>query len=291
MHGFSSHTLSMINAKNERLYVKWHFKTEQGIRNLSPTAATSLAGADPDYAQRDLFEAIERKDFPKWKVYVQIMTEKEAAESSMNPFDLTKVWRYKDYPLIEVGMMELNRNPENYFDEVEQAAFSPSNIVPGLGFSPDKVLQARLFAYPDAQRYRVGTNYQALPVNRPKCPYHTHQRAGAMSFDESAGSRPNYEPNLTGTIAEDPSTREPALALDGAADRYNHREGNDDFTQAGDLYRLMSREQKELLVNNIAGAMHGVAEDIQRRQLCHFFRADREYGMALARRLELKIEE
>lgn len=287
MHGFGSHTFSMTNAAGERFWVKWHFKSRQGIRNLTPARATELAGSDPDYAQRDLFQAIERGEFPQWRVCIQVMPEADAARYYVDPFDLTKVWNHRDYPLIEVGTLELNRNPVNYFGEVEQAAFSPSNVVPGLGFSPDKVLQGRLFAYPDAHRYRVGTNFAQLPVNAPKCPFHTYHRDGAMALGDNGGSGPNYEPNSFGAPAADPTVAEPPLRLDGAADRYDHRIGNDDYTQAGDLFRLMSDEQRQLLIANIVGAMQGVPVEIQRRQVEHFRRADPAYGAGVAQGLRL----
>src|SRR5690606_14494811 len=180
MHGFGSHTFSMINDRGERVWVKYHVLSMQGIKNLHPREAVRLAGEDPDYAQRDLFQAIERGEFPRWRVCIQVMTEDQARKTPYDPFDLTKVWPHGDFPLIEVGIITLNRNPQNYFAEIEQAAFSPSSIVRGLGFSPDKMLQARLFAYHDAHLYRVGTNYQSLPVNRPQAPVNTYQRDGAM---------------------------------------------------------------------------------------------------------------
>ena len=191
MDGFSSHTFSLINGKNELFYVKWHFKTKQGIKNFTGEQANEMRGIDPDYAQRDLFEAIKRGDFPKWNVSVQIMPEKDADTYHINPFDLTKVWLHKDYPLHEVGELELNRNPENYFAEVEQAAFEPRNVVPEMGFSPDKMLQARLISYPDAHRYRLGVNYDSPPVNKPSCPYHTYNKDGAMCFDGNGGQAVN----------------------------------------------------------------------------------------------------
>src|ERR1700721_1878489 len=203
MDGFSSHTFSLINRKNELFYVKWHFKTKQGIKNFTGEQAGEMRGKDPDYAQRDLFEAIAKGDFPKWRVSIQVMPEKEAETYHINPFDLTKVWPHCDYPLIEVGELVLDRNPVNYFAEVEQAAFEPKNIVPGMGYSPDKMLQARLISYPDAHRYRLGTNYDALPVNRPQCPVHTYTRDGAMRFDGNFGPDVNYEPNSFGGPTQD----------------------------------------------------------------------------------------
>lgn len=285
MHGFSSHAYSLINSDHERVWVKWHFKTQQGIKNLSTEDALRLAGSQPDYAQKDLFEAIAQKQFPAWKVCIQVMTEQAAGNCAFNPFDLTKVWSQRQYPLMEVGEMVLNKNPENYFAEVEQAAFAPTNIVPGMGFSPDKVLQARIFSYPDAQRYRIGTNYQALSVNKPQCPYHHYQRDGAMSADGNHGAQINYEPNSFGGPKEAAHYKEPALGLKGETDRYDHREGNDDYTQAGDLYRLMSTEEKSRLVNNIAASLRQAPESIQLLQISHFSKADKNYGLEVAQAL------
>ncbi|AXM96685.1 catalase [Pseudomonas plecoglossicida] len=289
MHGFGSHTYSLINAQGERTWVKWHFKTQQGIKNLAPAEAARLAGTEPDYAQRDLFEAIERGDFPRWSVCIQVMSEAEAGSRSENPFDVTKTWSQKDYPLIEVGVLELNRNPLNYFAEVEQAAFGPSNMVPGVGLSPDRMLQGRVFAYADAHRYRVGTNHQQLPVNAPRCPVNSYQRDGSMATG-SYGSAPNYEPNSYGNAPkQSPRHAEPALALNGSADRYDHRDDDDYFSHAGALFRLMSSEQKALLISNIAGAMAGVSEDVIQRQLQYFFKADPAYGEGIAKALGLNL--
>ncbi|OON41475.1 catalase [Izhakiella australiensis] len=290
MHGFGSHTYSLINAQGERVFVKWHFKTQQGIRNLSVEAASELAGSDPDYAQRDLYQAIERGDFPRWRVCIQVMTEAEAASRDENPFDVTKTWSQKTYPLQEVGILELNRNPANYFADVEQAAFAPSNVVPGIGLSPDKMLQGRVFAYADAQRYRVGTNYQQLPVNAPACPYHNYQRDGAMRFDGNGGGGANYEPNSYGAEPkQNAAFREPPLNFSGAADRYDHREDEDYYSQAGDLYRLMNAGQKKILTDNIIRAMSSVSRDVQQRQIAHFLKADEDYGNAIARGLGINI--
>jgi len=288
MNGYGSHTFSLINAEGTRVWVKFHLKTEQGIACLGDAEATELAGRDPDFATRDLFEAIDSEDFPRWRVHVQIMPERDAAGYYVNPFDLTKVWRHSDYPLIEVGILELNRNPQNYFAEVEQAAFSPANVVPGIGFSPDKVLQGRILSYADAQRYRLGVNHTALPVNRPQCPVHTYHRDGAMRFDGNAGREPNYEPNSFGGPREDPSYRQPPLPLEGDADRYEQRTGSDDYVQAGDLYRLMTADQQQQLVDNIVASMATVPEEIQRRQIDHFIKADADYGRRVAEGLGLK---
>ena len=221
---------------------------------------------------------------------MQIMAEKEADSYHLNPFDLTKVWPYKDYPLVEVGELVLDRNPENYFADVEQAAFSPGNIVPGLSFSPDKMLQARLIAYHDAHLYRVGTNYQQLPVNRSASPVNTYQRDGAMRFDGNSGRAPNYEPNsYANAPKEAPEFREPALKISGDADRYDHRVGNDDYTQPGNLFRLMTRDEQDRLTTNIANAVRSVPEAIKLRQIGHFLRADRAYGKAVAEKLQLSL--
>jgi catalase len=287
MHGFGSHTYSFLNARNERFWVKFHFKSMQGIANLTNAEAASLVGDDRETHQRDLFEAIERSDYPKWRMMVQAMPERDAETYRLNPFDLTKVWPHKDYPLIEVGILELNRNPGNYFAEVEQAAFAPSNIVPGIGHSPDKMLQARIFSYADAHRYRLGVNHDDLPVNRPRCPVHTYHRDGLMRGDENGGGSVNYEPNSFSGPQQSAAYREPPLRISGDADRYDHRAGNDDYGQAGALFRLMSPAQRDLLMDNIAGAMKGVPETIQLRQIGHFLKADPAYGGGVAQRLGL----
>ena len=288
MNGYGSHTFSLINAEGKRFWVKFHVKTEQGVTCFTDAEATALAGADPDHATRDLFASIDKADFPRWRMHVQIMPEADAADYYVNPFDLTKVWRHSDYPLIEVGILELNRNPQNYFAEVEQAAFSPSNIVPGIGFSPDKVLQGRILSYADAQRYRLGVNHESLPVNRPQCPVHTYHRDGAMRFDGNSGNAPNYEPNSFGGPQEDPSYRQPPLSLEGDADRYDQKSDGDDFGQAGDLYRIMTPDQQQQLVDNIVGSMGTVPEEIQRRQIDHFTKADSAYGRRIAEGLGLE---
>ncbi|MGL5076513.1 MAG: catalase, partial [Waterburya sp.] len=254
--------------------------------------ATQIRSEDPDHATWDLFEAIENSDYPQWRLCIQVMTEAQAQQHPENPFDLTKVWKHSDYPLIEVGILELNRNPENYFAEIEQAAFSPSAIVPGIGFSPDKMLQARIMSYPDAHRYRLGTNYQQLPVNQPKCPVMHYQRDGAMALGNNGGSSPNYFPNShQNTPQDNPNYKEPALHLgDVKVDRHNHRLGNDDYTQAGDLYRLLSPEEQQRLITNIASSLQQAQPEIQQRQLCHFFRADQDYGQQIAAKLGISSE-
>ncbi len=282
INGYGSHTYSFINAASERFWVKFHFKTQQGIQTISNSEAESIIGKDRESHQRDLFEAIEQGDFPRWNVQVQIMPELEAESYHLNPFDLTKVWPHKDYPCLDIGVLELNRNPENYFAEVEQASFSPSNIVPGISWSPDKMLQARIFSYTDAHRYRVGTHYEMLPINAPLSPVNTYHQDGPMRCDAPGGSDAYYEPNSFSGPAQDESYREPPLKISGDADRYNHREGNDDYTQPGDLFRLMSADQKKQLFNNLAEAMEGVPADIVQRQLTHFHKADPAYAAGVA---------
>jgi catalase len=289
MDGFSSHTFSLINSKNELFFVKWHFKTKQGIRNLTRESADEMRGKDPDYAQRDLFHSIAKGDFPKWRVAVQIMPEKDAETYRINPFDLTKVWPHGDYPLVEVGELVLDRNPVNYFAEVEQAAFEPKNIVPGMGYSPDKMLQARLISYPDAHRYRLGVNYDALPVNKPQCPVHTYTRDGAMRFDGNSGSAPNYEPNSFGGPAEDPAYRERPRTISGSVDRHNHRLDTDYYSQPGNLFRLMKPDARERLVGNIVASLKSVPQRIQEVQVRHFYKADPAYGTGVAKGLGLNI--
>jgi len=285
MNGYGSHTYSLINADGERVYVKFHFKTQQGQATNTNDEVAKLIGEDRESHQRDLVEAIDRGDFPKWTLKVQIMTEAEAKKTDYNPFDLTKVWPHSEFPLIEVGTMELNRNPENYFAEVEQAAFTPANVVPGIGHSPDKMLQMRILSYGDAQRYRVGANHQHLPVNAPRCPVHNYQRDGAMRFDGNSSGSVNYQPNSFGGPVEDPSVKEPPLAIGDVADRFDHREGNDDFTQAGNLFRIMPKDEQDRLMDTIAGAMAGVSDDIVERQLGYFRNADSAYGDGIAKRL------
>ncbi len=239
---------SLINSKNELFYVKYHFKTKQGIKNFDRDSAEVMKGKDPDFAKRDLFDAIAKGDFPKCKVSIQIMPEKEAETYHINSFDLTKVWPHGDYPLVEIGELVLDRNPENYFAEVEQAAFEPKNVVQGMGYSPDKMLQACLISYPDAHRYRLGVNYDSLPVNKPRCLMHTYNRDGAMRFDGNFGSEPNYEPNSFDGPKEDPAYRERPRPVSGSVDRHNHRLDSDYYTQPGNLFRLITKDARERLI-------------------------------------------
>ncbi|MCY8340564.1 catalase KatA [Bacillus haynesii] len=289
MHGFGSHTFKWVNAEGEGVWIKYHFKTEQGIKNLTEEVGTKIAGENPDYHTQDLYEAIEKGDFPAWKLYVQIMPLEDADTYRFDPFDVTKVWSQKDYPLIEVGRMVLNRNPENYFAEVEQATFSPGTFVPGIEPSPDKMLQGRLFAYADAHRYRVGANHNSLPINRPKAEVHNYQRDGQMRFDSNGGGSVYYEPNSLGGPQESPENKTTAYPVSGSADStaYDH---NDHYTQAGDLYRLLSEEERTRLVSNIVGSMKQVTKDeIKLRQIQHFYKADPEYGTRVAEGLGLSV--
>ncbi|WP_185233857.1 catalase [Teredinibacter franksiae] len=283
MHGFGSHTFSFINADNERSWVKFHFKSEQGIKNLSDAEAEAIIGKDRESHQCDLFDSIENGEYPKWTLKVQIMPEADASKVSYNPFDLTKIWPHDDYPLMEVGVLELNRNPENFFAEVEQSAFNPASVVPGISFSPDKMLQGRLFSYGDAQRYRLGVNHHLIPVNAPKCPVHSYHRDGQMRTDGNFGGTLGYEPNDQGEWAEQPDFSEPPLSLEGAADHWNHREDEDYFSQPGALFRLMTKDQQQTLFDNTARSMDGVPTDIKVRHIRHCLKADPHYGKGLAK--------
>lgn len=292
MHGFGSHTFSLINDKNERVWVKFHFRTQQGIKNLTDEEAEQVVGKDRESHQKDLFEAIERGDYPKWTMYFQIMTEEQAKNYKENPFDLTKVWSKKEFPLIPVGEVELNKNPENYFADVEQAAFSPAHVVPGIGLSPDKMLQGRLFAYGDAQRYRLGVNHNHIPVNAARCPVSSYHRDGLMRVDGNYGATKHYEPNSYGLWQEDNSYKEPPLELDGAMDHYSpYDDAEDDcFYQAGDLYRLMTEDKRTLLIENTARNIAPVTENIKYRHAAHCYLADKEYGERMAQALNLNLD-
>jgi len=283
MHGFGSHTFSFINASNERYWVKFHWATQQGIKNLTDQEAEAAVGKCRETNQRDLYEAIEAGDFPKWTLMVQIMPELDAAKVPYNPFDLTKVWPHKDYPLLEVGEIEFNRNPDNYFAEVEQAAFNPANVVPGIGFSPDKMLQGRLFSYGDTQRYRLGVNHHLIPVNAARCPMHSYHRDGSMRVDGNYGSTLAYEPNSYDEWQEQPDFSEPPLALDGAADHWNFREDDDDYySQPRALFQLMTPAQQQVLFENTARAMGDAPQEIKQRHIDNCAKADPAYGAGVA---------
>jgi len=290
MHGFGSHTFSFINAKRERYWVKFHFRTQQGIKNLTDAEAEAAIGKCRESHQRDLYGSIEKGDFPRWTMFVQIMPEKEAATYHFHPFDLTKVWLKKDYPLIEVGVFELNRNPENYFAEVEQSAFNPAHVVPGIGFSPDKMLQGRLFSYGDAQRYRLGVNHDQIPVNAPRCPYHSYHRDGSMRVDGNYGSTLGYEPNSYGEWQQQPEFAEPPLALDGAADHWDFRKDDSDYyTQPGLLFRLMNAKQKQALFDNTARSIAEATDEIKIRHIGNCLKADPAYGAGVAKAIGIPL--
>lgn len=291
MNGYGSHTFKWVNEKGEAVWVKYHFKTNQGIKNLTNEVAAKLAGENPDYHTEDLFQAIENGDYPSWTLYVQKMPYKDAAYYRFDPFDVTKVWSHKDYPLIKVGIMVLNKNPENYFAEVEQATFSPGHMVPGIEPSPDKMLQGRLFAYHDAHRYRVGANHNALPINRPRTENHNYQRDGQMRFDSNGGGTVYYEPNSFDGPKEVPEEKIVPYEVSGMAESVAY-DRDDHYTQAGDLYRLMNEEERSRLIDTVVSAMKPVEkEDIKLRQISHFFKADPEYGRRVADGLGLGVPE
>ena len=293
MHGFSSHAYSMINAENQRVWVKFHFRSQQGIQNLTDQEAAKVVADDRESHQRDLYNAIEQEKYPKWKMYIQVMTEEEANNMPYNPFDLTKIWYKGDFPLIPVGEFELNRNPENYFSDVEQAAFSPANVVPGISFSPDRMLQGRLFSYGDAHRYRLGVNHHQIPVNSPRAVKNPHSfhRDGQMRTDGNLGSENHYEPNSYGNWKEDLGEMEP-LQDAGDAYRYDFREDDHDyFTQPGELYRAMTDEQKEVLYHNTARNMGDSTLQIKHRYINSCYQADPKYGEGVAKALEIDIKD
>ena len=290
MDGFGSHTFQWMNAKGDAFWVKYHFKTDQGIYCLTASEAARVAGEDPDHHHLDLLHAIEHGDYPSWTLKMQIMPAAAAATYRFNPFDLTKVWPYQDYPLVEIGKLVLNRNPENYFADVEQAAFNPANFVPGIGPSPDKMLQGRLFSYGDAHRYRLGINHTQLPVNRPHAAEAANYgRDGQMRFDGNAGRAKNYEPNsFDGPVQTNEPTYAP-LELHGwtGSHEWEHHPEDNDFVQAGNLYRLMKEDEKKRLVDNIAGSLSRVSrDDIIERSISHFRSADAEYGERIARAVQ-----
>lgn len=286
MHGFGSHTFSLIDASGVRVWVKLHFRSMQGVENLTDAEAEALVGKDRESHQRDLFESIEAKRFPRWTLCIQTMTEDQAARHRHNPFDLTKVWRHAEYPLTEVGVLELDRNPDNVFAEVEQAAFSPANIVPGIGFSPDKMLQARLFSYGDAQRYRLGVNFNQIPVNAPKCPVHSFHRDGAMRIDGNLGATTSYFPNSLDEWADSASAGELPLGLDGDAAHWDHRKEEDHWEQPGALFRLMTASQRQVLFDNTARNIGPASAEVKRRHVDNCAKADPAYGEGIARALQ-----
>lgn len=288
MNGYGSHTFSFWNKDGERFWVKFHFKTQQGHDFYTDEAAEKVTGKTREKYQEELYGAIERGDYPRWTLKIQVMPEADAEKVAYNPFDLTKVWPHDDYPLIEVGELELNENPDNYFQYIENAAYSPSNVVPGIGFSPDKMLQARIFSYADAHRYRLGTHYEALPANRPQSEVNHYHKDGSMRFFDNMNDNPDayYEPNTKGGPVEDPSVEEPPLKIDGDIMRYEENDQIGDYEQAGNLFRMFDEEQRERLFGNIARAMDGVSDAIIERQLKHFDAADPEYGKGVRQALK-----
>jgi catalase len=288
MNGYGSHTYSFINAANERFWVKFHFKTQQGHKHWTNKEAAEIVGRSRESTQEDLFNSIEKGDFPRWKMQVQIMPEADFGKHWYNPFDLTKVWPHGDYPPIDVGYFELNRNPENYFQEIELAAFSPSNVVPGISWSPDKMLQARIYSYADAHRYRLGTHYEMLPVNAPRCPVHHYHKDGPMRFFKSLTGTPDayYDPNSMNGPLQDERFIEPPLRISGDAERYNHRDGNDDYRQVRALFNLFDAGQRQRLFSNTAEAMSGVPNEIIERQLAHLANVHLNYAAGVRQAIE-----
>ncbi len=292
MNGFGSHTYSMYNDAGERVWVKFHFRTQQGIENYTAEEAEQVIAKDRESSQRDLFNAIEEGNFPKWKMYIQVMTEEQARNHKDNPFDLTKVWFKDEYPLIPVGEFELNRNPENYFQDVEQAAFAPTNIIPGIDFSPDKMLQGRLFSYGDAQRYRLGVNHWQIPVNSPKaatnvCPF---SRDGQMRVDGNQGGGINYYPNSYEAHQSQPEYKKPGLELEGELYEHDFREDDDNYyEQPGKLFRLQSPEQQQRIFQNTANEMQGTTDEVKHRHIRNCYKADPDYGKGVADALGIDI--
>ena len=293
MNGYSGHSFMWYNEKGEYWWVKLHFKTEQTVRTLTGEQAVRMVGDDPDHATRDLYESIQKGDAPAWKVYAQIMTPQEAKDYRFDPFDITKVWPHKDYPLQPIGRMVLDRNPENYFADVEQSAFSPGNFVPGIGPSPDRLLQGRLFSYHDTHRHRLGTNYHLLPVNAPKAAKeNNYQRDGAMRFDGNGGGGPNYWPNTFGGPAPDPTVAPPPVDIAGMAARHVYEHGDVDFIQAGDLFsKVMTDEDRDHLIGNIVGHLGNAQKHLQLRQTALFFKANKQYGERVAKGLGLDMDQ
>ncbi|NLB91083.1 MAG: catalase, partial [Clostridiales bacterium] len=292
MHFYGEHTFSFYNKENQRVWCKFHFRTQQGIENFTNEQAAEINAQDREYMGKDLFDSIENGDFPKWNMYVQIMTEDQAKAHYENPFDITKVWSQKEFPLMQVGVLELNRNPENYFAEVEQAAFTPAHVVPGIGFSPDRFLQGRLFSYGDAQRYRLGVNYNHIPVNRAKVEVNEFHRDGFMRTDGNYGRTPAYTPNSEGYWTAQPEAIEPPLDIEGAMWRYdpNDDPSDDNFRAGGNLWRILPEDKKELLIKNIAADIAPVTENIKYRQAVHCYWADPEYGERATKAMGLSME-
>jgi catalase len=293
MHGYSGHSFMWYNDRGDYFWVKTHIRSDQGFQTLTLEEANQLKSLDPDHATRDLYEAIARGEYPSWTVHIQVMTPEQAETYRFDPFDITKVWPHDDFPLIPVGRMVLDRNPENYFADVEQAAFSPGTLVPGIAPSPDKMLQGRLFSYHDTHRHRLGPNYHLLPVNSAKAaPESNYQRDGFMRSDSNGGGSPNYYPNSFGGPAPEPEVAAPAFEVSGKAARQQYTHPNDDFVQAGDLYRkVMTDEDRSHLIGNIVAHLGGAQKRIQLRQTALFYKADPDYGRRVAEGLRLDVKE
>ncbi len=293
MNGYSSHTFKWYNGQGEYFWVQYHFKTDQGIKNLTLAESNRLSGEEPDHATRDLYEAIERGEHPSWTLEMQILTAEQARDFRWDIFDITKVWPHKEVPPVTVGKLVLNRNPVNYFAEVEQAAFGPGNLVPGIAASPDKMLQARLFSYHDTHLHRLGPNYHLIPVNAPKHgPENSYQRDGFMRVDGNGGGGPNYWPNSFGGPGPDPAASEPPFEVSGPAARTAYGHSNDDFVQAGNLYRnVMTDEDRNHLIGNIVSHLGGAQKRLQLRQTAIFFKADPDYGRRIGTELGLDLKE
>ncbi|KAF1314264.1 Catalase, partial [Globisporangium splendens] len=293
MNGYGSHTFTNVNAQGEITYVKYHFKTDQGIRNLPVDEAEKLAASNPDYATEDLYNAIANKDFPTWTAYIQVMTPEQANECEFNPFDVTKVWSHAQYPLIEVGRLVLNRNPENYFAEIEQIAFSPSHLVPGIETSPDKMLQGRLFSYPDTQRYRLGVNYQQIPVNKPRCEVRTYQRDGFATVNGNMGGLSNWFPNSTDPAAPQESTQHAFHTYSGdhaVVTKYSTKD-DDNFSQVSDFYRkTLDADARERLTSNIAGTLSKASKPVQDRAITNFLKVDPHYGQRVQEKVDALVK-
>ncbi len=290
-NGYRGHTFKWVNNHDEAVWVKYHFKTDQGVQNLPVEDALRIAGEDPDYHTTDLFESIERGEYPSWTVHVQNMPYEDAWTYRFNPFDITKVWPHSDYPLQEIGKLVLNKNPDNYFAEVEQSAFSPANVVPGIEFSPDKMLQARIFAYADTDRYQLGVNYTSVPVNSPKnASISNYYRDGFMRVDDNGKGFVNYEPNSFGGPTGNGTSVRSKYRVGGSAGSvpYEKHAEDDDYTQAGNLYRMLPEDEKNRLIDNIAGDLKNVKPEIVKRQLAHFYKADKDYGARIANELGIK---
>lgn len=283
MHGYGSHTFSLIDKHSNITYCKFHYRTDQGIKNIDPDVAANIAGQDPDYSLRDLYNAIESGNYPSWSFFIQVMSREEVATVNFNPFDITKVWPQCDFPLIPVGKLVLNRNPTNYFAEVEQIAFSPSNMVPGIGPSPDKFLHGRLFSYPDTHRYRLGVNYHQIPVNSPY-KAKNFERDGKMTINNQGGA-PNYHPNSFGGPETDPKVYKmwPKLEVTGVIDYYDTGD-EDNYSQPRVFYReVLKEDERTRLINNLVNSLKNCSEEIWNRAVVQFGKVDEEFGRRLAR--------